>query len=329
MPSGPWFRRMALPFVLVSGLAGWSAYWVYAQDRVEAEIDREMAQLHASGGSFACADRQWQGFPLRIALSCGATRLDVPEGPVIEIASLQSSSHLHSPRRIDTVADGPTRVRLATGETLALDHTPARIGFVAADGAPQGSLAVDRVDVQADAGWSFGGRNVALAAGVKAPDRLAFSASGDALTFADPRMPAIRLDALEVAGWVDGVPRTLSKDLRTVLEAAARQGSRVTIETFRAQLADVAFTASGTVELTPEGPTGTLSTTVSNYKAFLADLERRGVIGKKAVRASAMVIGLLHGGRKKEDGEVTVDLRFHEGQVFWGPFAVAEIPPLE
>lgn len=329
MPSGYWFRRMALPFVLVFGLAGWSAYWVYAQDRVEAEIDREAAQLRASGGSFACADRQWAGFPLRIALSCGATRLDVPDGPVVEIASLQSSSHLHTPRQIDTVADGPTRVRLETGETLTLDHTPARIGLVAADDEPQGSLSVDRVDVQADAGWSFGGRNVALAAGVKAPERLEFSASGDALTFADPRMPAVRLEALEVSGWVDGAPRTLSKDLRTLLEAAARQGSRVTIETFTAQLADVALTASGTVELTPEGPTGSLSTTVSNYKAFLADLERRGVISKKAGRASAMVIGLLQGGRKDEDGEVTVDLRFHEGQVFWGPFAVAEIPPLQ
>jgi hypothetical protein len=79
--------------------------------------------------------------------------------------------------------------------------------------------------------------------------------------------------------------------------------------------------------LGPEGPTGTLETTVSDYAQVLDDLERRGLISRQAARGSSMVLGFLQG--KKSDGEMTVSLRFHEDQVFWGPFVVADIPPLE
>jgi hypothetical protein len=102
----------------------------------------------------------------------------------------------------------------------------------------------------------------------------------------------------------------------------------VTIDSFEARTDDIRLTASGTVELTPEGPEGTLSTTVTNYEDFLAELERRGAVSRNAVQASSMVIGFLQGGRKKS-GEATVALRFRQGKVFWGPFAVAEIPPLD
>jgi len=289
--STVWFRRLTLPALLVLGLAGWSGYWVYAQARVEKEIERGVERLQARGGDFACEDRQWQGFPLRIALICGRTKLDVPGGPTVETGRLEAVGHLHDPRRI-----------VALSERLVVEGAP---------------------------NWSIGGRKIAVAADMASSDRLQFSASGEDLTFADGLMPAVALDALEVEGSIDGLPRTRSSDLRALLKEAARLGTRVTIDAFTAQMADIRVTASGTVELGPEGPTGTLSTTVTNYKSFLADLERRGAVSKKAVRASSLMIGLLQGSGSKADGEVTVALRFHEGQVFWGPFAVAEIPPLQ
>jgi hypothetical protein len=290
MPTGFRFWRLALPLLIVLGFAGWSGYWFYAQARVQTEIERGVEHLQARGGDFHCEDRQWRGFPLRIALNCGRIRLDVPGGPLIETARIEAAGHLHSPRRI-----------VAHTEQFAVGGTP----------------------------WSFGGRNLAVTADSTRQDRLEFSASGEDLTFADGRMPALAIDALQVEGWIAGLPRTAASDFAALLREAARLGSRVSIETFRAQMAGLEFSASGTVELGPEGPTGTLTTTVSDYKEFLADLERRGAISRKAVRASAMMIGLLQRGRKTADGEATLALRFHEGQVFWGPFAVAEIPPLQ
>ena len=281
-------RLIALPLIVLLGLAGWTGYWLYAQGRMETEIARGVAQLQARGGDFVCEDSAWRGFPLRIALRCGSARLDVPGGPVLEIAALEASGGLHN-RRIVARSD-----RIAVGSAAA---------------------------------WSIGGRNIAAAAG-GAPDRVDFSASGENLTFKDAKMPAVALAEITVQGSIEGLPRTRSSDFTALLKEAARLGSKVTIERFTARMADIALTASGTVALGPEGPTGTLSTRVTNYDALLAELERRGVVSKQAIRASSLLIGLLQGDRKAE-GEVTVALRFHEGKVYWGPFAVAEIPPLQ
>lgn len=282
-------RLIVLPLAVLLGLAGWSGLWLYAQARMETEIERNVAKLQARGGDFTCKDRDWQGFPLRIALSCGSARLDVPGGPVVEATALEASGELHNPRRIVARSDG--------------------------------------IDVAGAATWSIGGRNIAAAVGRNTPDRFEFSASGEDFTFAEAGVPAVALSAIAVEGSIEGLPRTPSSDFTALLKEAARLGSKLTIETFTAQMGDIALTASGTVELSPEGPTGTLSTKVTNYDAFLAELERRGAISKQAIRASSLLIGLLQGDRKAE-GEVTVALRFHEGKVYWGPFAVADIPPL-
>lgn len=308
------------------------------QARIQDEVDREVAYLQAGGVDFECQNRQWQGFPFSITLTCGRATLALPGGAVIDTGRLEASGRLHNLRYIITIAEGPSRVRLDTGEIIAVDHTPARVGLTMVDdGRPRTSLAAEQIAVQAEPKWSFVGRNIVVAAsggndggnGSGDPEQLQFSASGEALTLAVGSALPVALEALKLEGWVEAPPNTLAGDLKSILHDAARLGSRVTIETFTARMGNVDIAASGTVGLGPEGPTGTLATTVSNYREFLADLEGRGVVSKRAVRASSMVIGLLQGGGRGADGEVKIALRFHEGQVFWGPFAVAEIPPLQ
>lgn len=278
-----------LALLVVLALAGWSGYWLFAQTRAEHEIERQVAGLQARGGDFACADRQWRGFPLRLELVCDGARIEFPGGPKVETAKVEAISHLYDPRQVVAHTD---EIRL--------------------EGAPN---------------WSAGGRNIDVAAQLATLDRLEFSASGEALAFANGRMPAVSLDALEVEGSLENPPHGRQDDFAALLREAARLGSRVTIDRFEASMADIQVTASGSVELGPEGPTGTLETTVSDYAQVLDDLERRGLISKQAARGSSIVLGFLQG--KNSDGEMTVSLRFHEGQVFWGPFVVAEIPPLE
>lgn len=255
-------RLIALPLLLLLGLAGWTGYWLYAQGRMESEIARGVAQLQASGGDFVCEDSAWRGFPLRIALSCASARLDVPTGPVVEIAALDASGDLPNLRNI-----------------------------------------------------------------VARSDRIDFRASGEALTFENARLPTVAIGEFAIEGSIEGLPRTPASDFAALLAEAARLGSTVTVERFTARTADIALTATGKVAFGPDGPTGTLSTKVTNYDALLAELERRGVVSRQAIRASSLLIGLLQG-EKKTEGEVTVALRFHENKVYWGPFAVAEIPPL-
>lgn len=282
-------RLLILPLLALVVLAGWTAYWFYAQARAESEIDRAAARLQAQGGAFDCSDRQWQGFPLRLTMTCDGTKLVVPGGPLVETGGLQATARLYDPRRI-----------------------VAR---------------TDAIAVEAGGGRTVRGRDIAVLARFIDRDQLAFSAAGQDLSFADGLMPEIAVALIEVEGRMENLPDSRSGDLNALLREAAQRGSQVTIDRFEARMEDVRLTASGTVALTPDGPEGTLSTTVTNYDDFLAELERRGAISGNAVQASSMVIGFLQGGRKKS-GEVTVALRFNQGKVFWGPFAVAEIPPL-
>jgi hypothetical protein len=278
-----------LALLVVLALVGWSGYWLFAQTRAEHEIERHVASLQARGGDFACAGRQWRGFPLRLALVCEGARIEFPGGPQVETAKLEAVGHLYDPRQV--------------------------VAFT------------DRISLEGSPNWSGSGRNIDVAAKLATLDRLEFSASGEALAFANGRMPAVALDALAVEGSLDNLPRGRQRNFAALLREAARLGSRVTIDRFEARMADIEVTASGSVAFGPEGPTGTLETTVSNYAQVLDDLERRGVISRQAARGSTMVLGFLQG--KKSDDEMTVSLRFHEGQVFWGPFVVAEIPPLD
>jgi hypothetical protein len=283
------FRFGILALLVVLALAGWSGYWLFAQTRAEHEIERQVASLQARGGDFACVDRQWRGFPLRLALSCEGARLELPGGPRVQTARLEAIGHLYDPRQV--------------------------VAFT------------DRISLEGSPNWSAKARNVDVAAKMATLERLEFSASGEALGFANGLMPAVAVDALEVEGSLDNPPRGRQESLVALLREAARLGSRVTIDRFEARMADIEVTASGSVAFGPEGPTGKLETTVSNYAQVLDDLERRGVISRQAARGSTMVLGFLQG--KTSDGEMTVSLRFHEGQVFWGPFVVAEIPPLD
>lgn len=290
MTSAFRLRLLILPLLVLVVLAGWTGYWFYAQARAESELDRAAARLGAQGGAFDCSDRQWQGFPLRLTMTCDGTRLDLPGGPLVEIEDLQATAHLYDPRRV-----------VVRSNEIAVDAGEGRI---------------------------VRGRDIAVIARLIDRDRLEFSAAGKDLNFADGRMPEIAVDLIEVEGTVENLPDSRPGDLGTLLREAAQVGSQVTIERFEAQMEDIRLTASGTVELTPDGPEGTLSTTVTNYDAFLAELERRGAVSTNAVQASSMVLGFLQGGRKKS-GEATVALRFRQGKVFWGPFALAEIPPFD
>jgi hypothetical protein len=283
------FRFSMLAVLVVVVLAGWSGYWLFAQTRADHEIERQVASLQARGGDFVCADRQWRGFPFRLELVCEGARIAFSGGPQVETSKLEAIGHLYDPRRV-------------------VAHT-------------------DRISLEGLPNWSAGARNIDVAAKMATLDRLEFSASGETLAFANRLIPAVAVDALEVEGSLENLPRGHQDDFAALLREAARLGSRVTIDRFEASMADIQVTASGSVAFGPQGPTGTLETTVSNYAQVLADLERRGVITKQAARGSTMVLGFLQG--KKSDGEMTVSLRFHEGQVFWGPFVVAEIPPLD
>lgn len=335
MPTAhrPW--RLVLPFIVAAALGlVWSVYWLHAFGRVQEEVAIHEARLAERGGAFACGDRAWSGYPLRISLSCRRTALALPGGAMVEAAGFTASAPAYDLGTVVTVAEGPSRLRFTSdGESVAVDHRPLVVSFATYRGGDrEASLMAEEIASADAAGWALGGRNISLSGRLTAassPARLEFTAKVDDLTVAGRGLETISIDEFEVAGRIEDVPAIVSSDPATLLGEAVRRGSRITVDSLTARIADVRLAASGTVELSPDGhPTGTLATTVSNLKGFLGRLEQRGLISRKAARASLMMIGLLQGGAKGPEGEARVNLRFHNGRVLWGPFILAEHPPL-
>lgn len=86
------------PF-LIAGLlvAGWSAGWIYAARKVEARLDRAVADLRASGTGIAWSARRISGYPFRLNLALSDLRISAG-GWSVETPDLEAQAFLHAPR---------------------------------------------------------------------------------------------------------------------------------------------------------------------------------------------------------------------------------------
>lgn len=326
-------RRLVLLLVVLLGLGlVWSAWWLFAMTRAQDMAALSEARLAARGGAFVCGERQWSGFPFSFTLTCRATTLALPEGAVIQSTGFEASAWAYRPNKVVAHAKGPTHLRLdEAGKSLAVDHGPLVANVLARlSGAIEGTVTTPEFAISDASGLALVGRDMRLAGvlGGTSPDEAEFAASGQGLEISGSGTEPIRIETLSAEGRIERMPGRISTNLKKLLRDAARQRSRLVVESATARSGDVVVTASGAVELSPEGRlTGSLSTTVSNLKALLAELERRGLVSRKAANASLLVSGLFGGGGKNGSA-AKLDLRFDQGRVYWGPILLFEHAPL-
>jgi hypothetical protein len=325
-------RRLVLFLVVLVGLGlVWSAWWLLAMTRAQDMAALSEARLAARGGAFVCGERQWSGFPLSFTLTCRGTTLALPEGAVIQSTGFEASAWAYRPNNVVAHAKGPTHLRLdQTGSSLAVDHGPIVANVLARlSGVIEGSVTTPEFAISDASGLALVGRDMRLAGVLgTSPDEAEFAASGQGLEISGSGTEPIRIETLSAEGRIERMPGRISTNLKKLLRDVARQRSRLVVESASARSGDVLLTASGAIELSPEGRlTGSLSTTVSNLKALLAELERRGLVSRKAANASLLVAGLFGGGGKNGSA-AKLDLRFDDGRVYWGPILLFEHAPL-
>src|SRR5215216_1374864 len=66
----PLWRLFIIPFLLLIGVAGWSAFWFYAASQVDVSADAWRAQEAKAGRVYDCAQRSLAGFPFRLEVRC-------------------------------------------------------------------------------------------------------------------------------------------------------------------------------------------------------------------------------------------------------------------
>ena len=319
----------------VAAAAGWWAFWGWATQRAETELDSFIAQEATRGRAWACGQRRMQGFPSKFEFVCDDASVTIQQisGPAAVwrlkglVATTQATRAtsarvlLVAPATLERGEAPPVRVDWSFLEVgLQGLPTPSRVSVLAdgpkleAAGAPP--LSAESVKASIDLastptvalppggarlGLSIGALAFApLAALIKTPT-LNLETHGHlarAAAFATPGGTPARLDA-----WRQANGRL---DLRRIhVWSSQPNGPTITGE---AKLGlDDAHRLAGEANLSAKG---------------LDEIARAFGLSPDAAALGGLIGGLLGGKAKAaapEPGAIPLPLRFEKGAVWYGP----------
>lgn len=351
-PRKPWI--IVLPVLVLLALAiVWSAFWVYAANRAEREIDAWIKREARLGRVWTCPDRSLGGFPFRFELKCREPSLETRGGDpfIFTSASAHAVADVWAPNHIVAEFQGPAKVEdKVTGETYDATWSLLQMSGVGdLSGRPQRfSLQVhDPVLTRPSA------NGAPAAPGGGAPNALA---TAKMLEFHVRRSPAADgvLDGVDYAfglksaqspalaqagatGPLDVTVQgtvTAAADLRPMpveqrMKAWAAAGGVARLDRLVLTTPTVAATASGQVSLDGQGRlNGKVDLGFAGVQDLITNLAKAGIISREF---SPIVGALAMAGRKTTvEGRqgVSFPLRFKDGVLQLGPVPVGIVPPL-
>ncbi|BBF94763.1 DUF2125 domain-containing protein [Blastochloris tepida] len=342
MPSSRRFKLLAaLIVLLVLALAGWSALWFTARDRVEAEIDRALAREARAGRQIACAERTLAGFPFRIEMTCARPLFAQSRGQLLEVTAARLTAHavVWQPRRVRIDITGPLRV----AEPGPGGREIAEVAFSAAT---------------AEALYDWSGRHGLTASAQNIAIRLASAAEpyrsphaelvmrrkaqdGDGghpveITTAVSRLEgplqlpgihgAIDLDA-ELT--VSGLDRVHGATQAERLRSWAGAGGRAEIARLRVLSPGAASETSGTLALDTRGRVnGALKVLVHGIDQMLGDLIERRLMPREMMTMVPTLAALSQKGDIDGRPAMVLPVNLREGLIRIGPMPVGALPPV-
>lgn len=348
---------MAVPLLLlIVAAVAWSGYWWFISTNAEREFTRWQAQAVRSGVTLSCGSQNWGGYPFRVEMRCAPLELSwaSPDGrSEIRLAELETMSQVYNPQHVVAIGTSPAAMRrLEEGDdapelAIAATHDPARAS-ARFDGRRLDQLSLTADNLQAEiterdrsgegelttiAARAFnlhfrfiGPPRDGRAALELASDGRAVKAEGDGLV-SSLGLP-VDLDRFELRARADKVPYPIENP-DIALRGFAANGGTLHVDRLLAKSAETSFVARGTLTLDARGrATGDLSAEVVNFEGFLDRLRRAGRIGRLEAELATGLLSFLEGATSGDRGALSVDVQVKEGEVYFGPFQIAQIPPL-
>jgi len=357
-----------VPLVLVVALAIiWTGLWFYAASAAEATMADWRAREAKAGRIYTCTRQTMGGFPFRIEVRCvdpGIELRGVEPLATLQASDLLVAAQIYQPTLLISEFSGPLTIA-EPGQPPNYRAT-WKLGQSSVRGTPSApervSVVLDQPNIERLDG--DGGTNVLKAARIELHGRLADGSIRDnpvieaVLRMTGAVAPELHKAAGQpfdaditatLKGLADFSPKSWSARLRE-LQAS---GGTIEIANARLQQGDVIAVSTGTLGLTARGALdGQLQVTVVGLdkalKAFDIDkVMSEGSIGAAIGRLDRIMPGLSQIARQNAapnivaslsamgrnatiDGKpaVTVPLRFADGSVMLGPFAVGRMPPL-
>jgi hypothetical protein len=357
---------MPLALVIVLAVA-WSGFWYFAAAQAETTLAAWRAREAKAGRIHDCASQSIGGYPYRIEVNCvgpSTVLRGSGESLALRAKNLLAAVQVYDPTLIIAEITGPMLIgsagqppsyranwTLAQSSVRGMPYSPQRVSIVV-DGPT-----VDRLH-------DSGGGTVLKAGRIELHGRIVEGTAaanpvvqlvlrlGEAVA---PNLHPLTQQPMNadisatVRGLTDLAPKPWPERFRTI---QAHNGS-IEITSSRVQQGDTIAVSAGRLHLTARGTLeGQMQVTVVGIENVLKalDLEEmmsRGQVGQTIDALDQLVPGLGRLARKNAgpgvlaglgalgqnttlEGKpaVSVPLRFVDGQVLLGPFAVGRVPPL-
>jgi hypothetical protein len=307
---------MFYPLLLVILLgAVWSLYWLFVFNQAKDIVAQARADLATQGATLACAQESWGGYPFRIEFACAGAEATVKTPArtmnfkAKDVAAVMMAYNF---RHVLAFVDGPSELN-----GVGVSHNPARISLeTAPDGAFDIAGEAPNVVVASAAG-PLEAEMLRLFARRK-DGSLDLAANADRLTVAGT--------ALDRAEFTGATPAAIL-DAPDPVAAAAKTGQPFTLAEAKVTKGDVAITAKGAIHLDPEKrPAGKITTGTNDIDKLLAELAPKLQLSDENVAAAKSMLAIL--ATDPNSKTRSADLIAQNGELYWGPFKLTDLPPL-
>lgn len=295
----PW--RMFLPLLGLLGLAAaWSVYWYIGLETVRTVAGQERQKLAEGGLTLACAEEGWGGYPFRFEFSCLEADIQSAGRFRLQTARIQAVAQAYNPWHVIVMADGSSRFSLAGRPELAATHGRT-LASIRLDGnrMPQISAEIPRLAVEN----LFAAETVRVHLRPEPEGATGLAASVAKFRFAAPDQPPLDIDSGEFLG-------TLTR------------GGTLQIGNLTLKKGAVTYRGAGTAALDAmRRVSGTLNTETNDIQGLLKILEPFFALKPEQLNAMATMLQVLGPGAK-------ADLIARDGELFLGPFKIADLLPI-
>ncbi len=339
--TAPRHWRVFAPLASVLVLFGlWSAYWLWASRAAQERVVSVRAELERQGLALTCGSESLGGYPFRLTFTCNRVNATGADGSRASAERIEALAQAWDPGHIIFLVDGPLSLKRPDGALWKITHVPAVASLVIRRRDTRAALVAEHLVIDAPTGATFTAKRFDLhmhmpaespASKAIVPSSADVAIEADTVDLAAPGLRPVRVDALETEATLSRLPLVppWPADLRDAASAAAAAGSELTINRFTASADAVDVSASGKLEITPEGlPSGRISMQFNDIRLLFSRLAAHGVIAPKAAEAASGLVVLLTTAGTASGKPRPVDLVFKDGSIFWGPFRLASHGPL-
>jgi hypothetical protein len=295
----PWIMLMPLAGVVFLA-AVWCLYWFVALGMIEERMAAERRLLAEHGLRLECTSERWGGFPFHFEFACSSPVISFEDRYEIGSQDLLLVALAYAPWQVVALVDGATRLTREQVPTTTLEHRRAIVAVTLdRQWRPQVSAEIPLLTA---AGYGRVDR-LMIHARPSAEGLVDIAVSWEGLSYHPAGRPPFSVAVGKGLGVLAGGP------ILKVKSVEFQEGT-------------VRYWGSG--ELNLDGArrvSGKLSTETNDINGLLALVQPQLGFTDRQEAALRTMLGLL-------GGEARADIIARDGQLYVGPFRVAELMPL-